>query len=131
MSLLQILTALAAIIGMFLREQVPWFPFTDAQILAAMLFLLGLIGVVPQVWIMLKYKLKRGLTGTEGWLKSKALWEMVAGIASIILLAYFPNLPITPAMILAFILFALNQAGINPEIKRLWKLVWLREKKAE
>lgn len=110
---MQIVVAVAAVLGAILRTLVPGFPLTDEQIVMLAVALLGAIGVVVQ----LRYGLVRGLTGTDGWLRSKAFWLLVAGVANIVLKAYLPTFPLLEADIAAVLFWALAQFGINPEVR--------------
>jgi len=104
-----LIAGLAAFVASFFF---PNFPFDEAQILAAVLFVLGLIGVTPQV---LGPKAMRVTFGDL--LKSKAFWTLIAGVAAFILHYYAPDFPMDQAAILALIVFVLNAVGINPELR--------------
>lgn len=110
---LQIVVAIAAVLGAILRALIPGFPLTDEQIVMIAVALLGAIGVIVQ----LRYGLLRGLTGTDGWLRSKAFWLFIAGAANLVLQAYLPNFPLLEADIAALIFWALAEFGVNPEIR--------------
>lgn len=110
---LQILTAIAGLVAMFLKTVWPTFPLDDVQILALFMFLLGLIGVVPQLMF------RRGLTGTDGWLRSKAFWLALVGAANIALHAYLPDFPLVAADLAALVFWVLSLNGIVPEVKAL------------
>lgn len=118
-----IVLAVVAVVGMILRALVPGFPLTDQQIYFIVVTLLGLIGVVVQ----LRYGLLRGLTGTDGWLRSKAFWLLVAGLANIVIKAYVPNFPLTEADVAALIFWVLLQFGIIPEVRAKFKRLLNRE----
>src|SRR5512146_3096416 len=108
---MQIVVAVAAVIGVILRAFVPGFPLDDAQIVQIAVLLLGLFGVVVQA----RYGF--AATGTDGWLKSKAFWLGVAALINLVLHSYVPEFPLLEADIAALIVWGLSQFGINPEIR--------------
>lgn len=107
---LQFWTLVVALLVYVVKYYFPIFPFDNAQILAAVLFLLGLIGVVPQAQL-------RGASFGD-LLHSKAFWTLVAGIVAFLAHFFAPEFPLDGAVILALIVFVLNSAGINPELRR-------------
>jgi len=110
---LQFWTLIAGLVAFVARFFFPNFPFDETQILAAVIFLLGLIGVTPQI---LAPKAMR--VGFGDLLKSKAFWTLVAGIAGFVIHFYAPEFPFDQAAILALIVFVLDAIGINPELQR-------------
>jgi len=86
----------------------PAFPLDEAQILASMLFLLGLVGVVPAF--------QAGVRGV-GLVNSLAFWELVAGLLAFAVHYFAPQFPFEAGSILALITFILGSIGITPELK--------------
>ena len=107
---LAFLTLLAGLMAFVLKFLFPSFPFDANQILAAALFLLGLIGIYPQA--------RAGVYATFGdLLHSLAFWTLVAGVVEFVVHAYKPDFPLDQANILAVIVFVLAQVGIIPELR--------------
>jgi len=106
---LQFWTLVVALVVFVLKYFLPGFPLDEQQILAAVFFVLGLLGIVPQ----LKARDVRG----AGILKSKAFWALVAGLIGFIVHYYAPDFPYDDAVVLSVIIFVLNAIGINPELR--------------
>lgn len=101
---------LAYVVKFFL----PDFPLDATAILAGVLFLLGLIGIVPTIrGIRLS---KYGATWTDLF-KQLAFWTLVAGILGFVIRYYKPDFPYNDAVILAVIVFLLNKVGIVPQLR--------------
>lgn len=113
-SKLQFWTLIVALATYVAKFFYPDLPFTEADILAGVLFLLGLIGVVPSV---------RGVTGKvlgytiADLFKSLTFWTMVAGLLGFVVRFYAPEFPYSDAVILSIIVWVLTQFGINPELR--------------
>lgn len=105
---LQFWVLVAGLISFVARYFYPDFPLDEAQILAAALFFLGLIGVYPQY---------RGAVGAVSILKSLAFWTLIAGLIGFILRYFYPDFPYSDAVILAVIVWVLGQIGIVPELR--------------
>lgn len=90
----------------------PSFPFDNETVLSALLFVLGLIGIVPQLQLY-------GFRGAiqTGIIYSLAFWQLVAGLVSFILHFWAPNFPFDQVTILAFIIFVLGFFGVTPELR--------------
>ena len=113
MSLLTLITMLVALVGFVLRFLNPAFPFDNTQILAFVLFVLGLGGIVPTV-----AKLGLMATFSDLW-HSLAFWTLVAGVVEYLVHAYIPSFPLDQINVLAVILYVLSDVGIVPQLKML------------
>jgi NADH:ubiquinone oxidoreductase subunit K len=102
-------TLIAGLAAFVARWYFPAFPFDAVTILAAILFVLGLIGVVPQL------RAVRALTPPV--VNSLAFWQLVAGVVVFILHFFAPSFPFDSAAILAFVLFVLGFFGVHPELR--------------
>ncbi len=109
---LQIVTVVAGLIVLVVKQFWPEFPFSNEQVVAAIVALLGLFGVIVQLRARI-----RGILGAGEWWKSKALWIAVAGIANIVLLSYVPDFPVAQFDLAALLFWVLAQFGINPELR--------------
>lgn len=104
-----LVTGLAAFVARF---YFPSFPLDEVQILAAVLFLLGLIGVTPT----LKASGLLGLAAADV-VHSLAFWQLVAGLAAFVLHFYAPSFPFDETVVLGAILFVLGLFGVTPELR--------------
>jgi len=89
-------------------------PITAADILAGVLFLLGLIGVVPTA--RAAYNQRRGL----GWgdlFESTAFLTLLAGLVGFVIRFYAPDFPYTDAVILSVLVFVVNKVFINSNLR--------------
>ena len=102
-------TLIAGLAAFTLRWYFPAFPVDEITILAAILFVLGLIGVVPQL------RAQRSLTPPI--INSLAFWQLVAGLVVFALHFFAPSFPFDQAAILAAILFVLGFFGVHPELR--------------
>lgn len=102
-------TLVAALLGFVLRFVFPTFPLEAADILALFLFLLGLIGVVPQ------YRAVHSLTGSI--VNSLAFWQLVAGLFLFVVRFFAPEFPFDQAIVVSVIVFVLSYFNINPELR--------------
>lgn len=111
---LQFWTLIAGLLAYIVKYLYPDTPITEADILAGVLFILGLIGVVPTV-----RGIRESVYGatTVDIFKSLAFWTLVAGLVGFVVRFYAPNFPYTDAVILGIIIYLLNQIGINPQLR--------------
>lgn len=110
---LQFWTLAVALLTYVAKYFYPDLPLDDAGILAGVLFLLGLIGVVPTVRGI---RLSRYGATVGDLFKSLAFWTLVAGLIGFVVRFYAPEFPYTDAVILSVIVFLLNRVGINPQL---------------
>jgi hypothetical protein len=105
-------TLIAGLVAFVAKFFFPAFPMDAAGILAAILFVLGLIGVVPSVRAM-------GVRGAVagGIINSLAFWQLVAGLLFFVLRWFAPSFPFDQGIILAFIVFVLGWFGVTPELR--------------
>jgi hypothetical protein len=105
-------TLVAGLLAFVAKFFFPAFPLDAAGILAAILFVLGLIGVVPAFRAM-------GVRGAVagGIINSLAFWQLVAGLIFFILRFFAPSFPFDQGIILAFIVFVLGWFGVTPELR--------------
>lgn len=101
-------TLVAGLLAFLARWYFSTFPFDEVTILSAILFVLGLIGIVPQL------RIHGALTAPI--VNSLAFWQLVAGFVAFVLHFWAPNFPFEQAAILAFILFVLGWFQIHPEL---------------
>jgi hypothetical protein len=106
-------TMVAGLLAFVAKFFLPSFPLGNAEVLSLILFLLGLFGVVPEARLMAA---RMGVSVAD-LLKSKAFWEMVAGLVAFVILFYFPTFPLDANGILGILLFILALFGITPELK--------------
>lgn len=102
-------TLLAGLIAFIARFYFPAFPLDAIAILDLVLFVLGLIGVVPQL------RVQGALTGSI--VNSLAFWQMVAGLVAFVLHFFAPTFPFDEVVILGFFLFVLGLFNIYPELR--------------
>lgn len=105
-------TLLAGLAAFVARFYVPAFPLSEANILALVLVVLGLIGVVPTLQV-------RGVRGAlaSGIITVLAFWQLVAGLVWFVLSYFAPALPFSTETILGVILFILSLFNIRPELR--------------
>jgi hypothetical protein len=110
------ITMLVGLVFFVLKFFLPTFPLDQTQILALVLFLMGLFGIVPEARV-------RTAMGVTAWDSFKALissmsfWTLVAGVLAFALHYYAPTFPISESAILAMIVYILGFFQINPELK--------------
>jgi hypothetical protein len=110
-------TMVAGLLAFVAKFFLPSFPIGDAEILALILFLLGLFEIVPE------FRLRRAVgASVSDLLKSLPFWEMVAGLLSFIVLFYFPTFPLDANGVLGILLFVLALFKIGPELQMRGKL---------
>jgi len=102
-------TLIVGVIAFALRWYFPTFPFDEVTILSGVLFLLGLIGVVPQL------RARGALTSSI--VNSLAFWQLIAGLAAFVIHFFAPAFPFDQVAILAFIIFVLGWFGVHPELR--------------
>ena len=105
-------TLVAGLIVFLAKFFQPSFPLTQDQILAAIVFLLGLVNVYPTV----RGLVKRLVTFSD-LLKSKPFWVLIAGLAGFVVRYYFPTFPLDDMAILGALIFILGFFNINPELR--------------
>jgi hypothetical protein len=115
----QFWTLVAGLAAYVAKYFYPDLPLGEESILAGVLFLLGLVGVVPTVLGIRESKY--GAVASDIF-KSMAFWVLVAGLVGFIARFYAPAFPYSDAVILSVVIFLLNQFGINPQL-RLWGFV--------
>ena len=104
-------TLVAGVLAFVAKFFFPAFPLDNTAILSAILFLLGLFGVIPTA-----QALRRGLAAGSIF-GSMPFWELVVGLVSFVVHYFAPTFPMDAAMILALVLFILGYFGIKPELK--------------
>lgn len=105
-------TLLAGLAAFVARFYYPQFPFSEANILALVLFALGLIGVVPTLQA---HGLRGALAG--GIVNVLAFWQLVAGLLIFVITYFAPTFPFSTETVLGVILFVLSFFGIRPELR--------------
>jgi len=103
-------TLVAGLAAFVARFYFPEFPLDEVSILAAILFVLGLIGVVPT------FRAQR-LAAFPPIFNSLAFWQLVAGLAAFVFHFFAPEFPLDEVAIMAVILFVLSYFGITPELR--------------
>src|SRR3972149_1272408 len=104
---------IAGLIAFVAKFFVPSIPFDAEQILAVLLFVLGLFGFYPKVFLAPP---SHSLTVVDLF-HSLAFWVMVVGLVEFVVHYYFPDFPLEQANLLALVLFVLYQFGITPELR--------------
>ena len=114
-------TLIVGLIAFVVKFYQPEFPLSEVNILALVLFVLGLIGVTPTFRAA-------GLRGAfaGGIANVLAFWQLVAGFVIFVITYFAPTFPFTTETLLGVILFVLAFFGIKPELrakgfKSLWK----------
>ena len=102
-------TLLAGLLAFVARWYFPAFPLDYISILDLIIFLLGLIGIVPQL------RAQRALTPSI--VNSLAFWQLVAGFVAFVLHFFAPAIPVDQVAILAIIVFVLGWFNIYPELR--------------
>ena len=105
-------TLLVGLIAFAVRWYFPTFPLDETSILAVVLFVLGLIGIVPT----LRAHGVRALVSPP-IVNSLAFWQLVAGFVAFVLHFFAPSFPLGTDIILGVILFVLGYVGIHPELR--------------
>lgn len=105
-------TLLVGVIVFAVKFYQPEFPLSEVNILALVLFALGLIGVTPSIRAA---GFRGALNG--GIAASLAFWQLVAGFVIFVITFFAPAFPFTTATILGVILFVLAFFGIKPELR--------------
>jgi hypothetical protein len=107
-------TLVAGVIAFVAKFFAPALPFDATQILAAILFVLGLAGVVPTLRARVY---GRALVAPADILKSLPFWTMVTGLVSFIVHFYAPAFPFEQSAILALVVYVLGFFQITPELR--------------
>jgi len=116
---LQFWTLVAGLAAFTARYFFPEFPLDAVSILALLLFVLGLVGVTPQV----RARGLRVSLSTTAVYNSLAFWQLVAGLVFFVLRYFAPSLPLDEPTILAVILFILAALGVVPELRAKGKIL--------
>lgn len=105
-------TLLVGVISFALAWYFPAFPLVEGQILALVVFFLGLIGIFPTLR-------KHGFRALAAppILNSLAFLELVAGLVAFVLQTVAPDALITREMVLGVILTVLALLQIHPELR--------------
>jgi hypothetical protein len=114
-------TLLVGLIAFVVKFYQPEFPLSEANILALVLFGLGLVGVIPT---FRAYGFRSAFA--TGIVNVLAFWQLVAGFVIFVITYFAPTFPFTTETILGVILFVLSFFGIMPELrakgfKGFWK----------
>lgn len=109
---LQFWTLVVGVVSYVVKFFYPEFPLDEQQILSAVLFILGLFGIVPQI---------RGIRADLNYsisdlFKSLSFWSLVAGLIGFVVRYYRPDFPFNDVVILSVIVFLLNGIGIDPQL---------------
>lgn len=110
---LQLWILIVGLVSYVARFFYPDFPLDEQQLLAGVLFLLGLIGVYPSVRAAINPAVQ--YTWADLF-KSLVFWELVAGIIGFVLRELRPDFPYNNAVILAVIVYLLRLVDINPQV---------------
>jgi NADH:ubiquinone oxidoreductase subunit K len=110
-------TLVAGLLAFVAKFLFPTFPLDAAGILAAILFVLGLIGVVPAVRANRASVAMGASADWVGLVNSLAFWQLVAGILYFVVKFFAPNFPMDQGAILAVIVFVLGFFGVTPELR--------------
>ena len=114
-------TLLVGLIAFVIRFYQPGFPLSEANILALVLFALGLFGVV------LTFRVKGFRSAVAGGIVNVlAFWQLVSGFVIFVITYFAPTFPFTTETLLGVILFVLSFFQIKPQLqaqgfKGLWK----------
>lgn len=102
-------TLVAGLLAFVAKFFFPAFPLDAAGILALVLFLLGLIGVVPSI------RARGALTVSIA--NSLAFWQLVAGLLYFVFKFFAPGLPVDETVVLGVIIFILGYFNVHPELR--------------
>lgn len=101
-------TLVAGILAFVAKFFWPAFPFTNAEILSLILFILGLFKVIPAA---------RARLAASSIFLSLDFWKMVVGLISFVILYFVPTFPFDASTILTAVLFILALFDIRPELR--------------
>lgn len=102
-------TLIAGLLAFVAKFFLPTFPLDNAQILAAILFFLGLFGVVPA------FRVQGAMTANIA--SSLAFWQLIAGLLIFIAKYFAPSFPFDVNTLMSVILFVLGWFQITPELR--------------
>ena len=114
-------TLVVGLIAFVVKFYQPGFPLSEANILALVLFALGLFDVVPT------FRVKGFRAAVAGGIVNVlAFWQLVAGFVIFVITYFAPTFPFTTERLLGVILFVLSFFQIKPQLqaqgfKGLWK----------
>ena len=107
-------TLVVGVLAFVAKFFLPAFPLDNQGILSLILFLLGLVNIVPTA---------RLISATfSDLLKSLHFWTMLTGLVSFVIHYFAPTFPMDAAAILTVVLIILGLFNINPEL-RLRKII--------
>jgi hypothetical protein len=109
-------TLLAGVIGFAVKFLFPAFPFTADQILVAILFVLGAVGIVPTARLRAALRGVKSVAFTD-LLASLQFWALLAGLVSFVIHFYSPTFPFVDAEILAAFVYILSFFNITPQLR--------------
>jgi hypothetical protein len=102
-------TLVAGLLAFVAKFFLPTFPLDNVQILAAVLFLLGLFGVTPA------FRAQGAMTA--GIASSLAFWQLIAGLLIFVAKFLAPAFPFDVNTLMTIILFVLGWFQITPELR--------------
>lgn len=105
---LTFLTLIAGLLAFVVKFYQPSFPLDSGQLLAAILFFLGLFGVITA------FRARRSLT--PDIVGSLPFWQLIAGLLIFIFKFFAPAFPFDQDTVLKIVLFVLGWFQINPEL---------------
>jgi uncharacterized membrane protein HdeD (DUF308 family) len=108
-------TLVAGFLGFVVKFLFPAFPFGADQILAAIMFILGAIGIVPTA--RLHAAIANRAVNFGDLLKSLQFWSLLAGLISFVVHFYSPTFPFVEAEILALIVYVLSLFDVTPQLR--------------
>ena len=105
-------TLLVGVLAFVLTFYLPAFPLSAPNILALVLFALGLIGVWPAFRTY-------GFRGafSSGIVNVLAFWQLIAGFVIFVITYFAPTFPVSTETVLGVILFVLSFFNIKPELR--------------
>ena len=109
-------TLIVGVVAFVVKFFVPTFPFDETQIMAAVLFVLGLFGIVPTARFAAKARGALAVAPSD-ILKSLPFWTLIAGLVAFVVHFFFPTFPFAQDAILGFIVFILGLFQVNPELR--------------
>lgn len=110
-------TLVVGVVAFVVKFFAPTFPFDETQILAAVLFVLGLVGIVPAARASARVRGALATVSGGDIFKSLQFWTLVAGLGSFVIHYYAPTFPLEQSAILALVIFILGFFQITPELR--------------
>lgn len=93
----------------------PTFPLSAENVLGLVLFVLGLVGVYPQIVKGAAPMVHKQSAGDI--VHSLAFWQLVAGFVVFVITYFAPTFPFGNDVVLGVILFVLSFFGVQPELR--------------